>query len=131
MREITDRDFDKEVLECELPVFACFITRWCHNCYPTCLLADQMVEKYHGRVKFVKMDMEKNPEVSARYHVVAVPTILLFRGSKLVKKAQGFQEGASLRQMLSSLIGEEEFPRRSWKLVQSSEDPGSSVRDIE
>jgi len=41
MKEITERDFDKEVLECELPVFACFTTEWCHSCYPTCLFADQ------------------------------------------------------------------------------------------
>jgi len=40
MKETTDQDFYREVLECELQVFACFITQWCHNCYPTCLFAD-------------------------------------------------------------------------------------------
>ena len=131
MKEITDRDFDKEVLECELPVFACFITRWCHSCYPTCLFADQLVEKYDGRVKFVKVDIEENPEVSSRYQVVAVPTILLFQNSQPVKKALGIQERASLRQMLSGLIGEEELPRRNWKLVQSNEAFGARVRNTE
>ena len=125
MKELTDRDFDKEVLECELPVFACFITRWCHTCYPTCLLADQLVEKYDGRMKFVKVDIEKNPEISTRYQVVVVPTILLFQDSKLVKKALGFQERASLRQMLSSLTGEKELPRRNRKSVQTNEVSGA------
>ncbi len=114
MIEINDPDFDKEVLECELPVFACFITRWCHTCYPTCLFANELVDKYDGKVKFVKVDIEENPEVSARYQVIAVPTILLFRGPQLVKKALGFQERASMRRMLNSLIGEGGFaPGRS------------------
>jgi hypothetical protein len=42
MIEVTGRDFDEEVLECELPVFACSTTRWCQNCYPTCFFADQL-----------------------------------------------------------------------------------------
>ena len=126
MKEITSQDFDKEVLECELPVFACFVTRWCQSCYPTCLFADQLVEKYDGKVKFVKVDIDKNPEVSARYQVVAVPAILLFQNSQPVKKALGFQERTELRQMLDSLMEEEELPKRNWKLVQSNEalEPG-------
>ena len=131
MKEITSQDFDKEVLECELPVFACFVTRWCQSCYPTCLFADQLVEKYDGKVKFVKVDIDKNPEVSARHQVVAVPTILLFQNSQPVKKALGFQERTALRQMLGSLIGEDELPRRNWKLVQSNEAFGAGVRNTE
>ena len=103
--EINERDFDKEVLEAELPVFVCFVTRSCHTCYPNCLFASQLAEQYDGKVKFLKINVEENPEVSARYQVIAVPAILLFRGSQLVRKALGFQERASLGRMLDSLIG--------------------------
>ena len=108
MKEITDRDFDREVMKCELPVFACFVTRWCHSCYPTCLFADELAEKYNGRVKFVRIDIEKNPEAPARYHVVAVPTILLFRDSQLVKKLLGFQDLKSLEHLLDSVIAQDQ-----------------------
>ena len=59
MKEIAVKDFDEEVLGCELLVFACFTAHWCHTCYPTCLFADQLVETYDGRVKFVMVDIEK------------------------------------------------------------------------
>ena len=131
MKEITERDFDKEVLECELPVFVCFTAKWCHSCYPTCLFADQLVKEYDGHVKFVRVDIEESPETVERYHVIPVPTILLFRGSQPVKRFLGFQDRATLRQMLSSLTGEDELPRRNWKLVQTNEASSTRGRNTE
>lgn len=103
MIEVTEQDFNTEVLECELPVFACFTTRWCHTCYPTCLFADQLDAKYEGRVKFVKLDTEKNSQIAERYNVIAVPTILLFHGSQMVKRLLGFQELRSLTALLDGV----------------------------
>ena len=103
MKEITERDFDKEVLECELPVFACFTTEWCHSCYPTCLFAAQLVHEYYGSVKFVRLDTEKSPEIAKKYHVIAVPTILLFQNAQPVNKLLGFQDPRSLRAFLNSV----------------------------
>ena len=97
---IMNRDFDKAVLQCKLPVFVCFVTQWCHSCYPTCLLADKLAEEYDGRAKLVKVDIEKSPEVAASYRIIAVPTILLFRDSQVVKKLIGFQDRITLRGLL-------------------------------
>jgi len=92
------------VLECRLPVFTCFTTPWCHNCYPTCLFADQLVEEYDGSVKFVLVDIERNPELAEIYHVFAVPTILIFENSQEVNRLLGFQDRSSLRPLLDSLV---------------------------
>jgi len=111
MIEITDQDFDKEVLECKLPVFACFTTEWCASCYPTCLLADQLVKEYDGRVKFVRLDTEKSPEIAERYHVITVPTIFLFKDAQTVKKLLSYQERSSLRRLLNSVTsGSDRLP---------------------
>jgi len=107
MIEVTERDFDKEVLECELPVFACFTARWCHTCYPTCLFADELVKEYEGSVKFVRVDTEASPEASARYRVTVVPTILLFKDSEPVEKLLGFQDRNSLKRLLGDVIARE------------------------
>jgi thioredoxin 1 len=107
MIEITERDFDKEVLECELPVFACFTARWCHTCYPTCLFADELVKESGGSVKFVRVDTEGNPEASDWYHITVVPTILLFKDSQPVEKLLGFQDRNSLRRLLGNIIAKE------------------------
>jgi len=110
MIDITDRDFDKEVLECELLVFACFTTGWCQSCYPTCLFADQLFKEFHGSVKFVRLDKEKSPEIAERYHIIAVPTILLFQNAQPVKRLLGFQDRRSLRSLLNSVTAEDEVP---------------------
>jgi thioredoxin 1 len=103
MIDITDQNFDKEVLECELPVFACFTARWCHTCYPTCLFADELVKEYEGSVKFVRVDTEGSPDTSARYSIKVVPTILLFKDSQPVGKLLGFQDRKSLKRLLGEL----------------------------
>jgi thioredoxin 1 len=106
LTRVTKQNFDKEVLECELPVFACFTARWCHTCFPTCLFAEQLVKEYDGRIKFVRLDTEKCPEIAERYHVIAVPTILLFQESQELKRLLGFQDKWSLRPLLNSVLSE-------------------------
>lgn len=59
MIDITDWDFDREVLKCNLAVFTCFATKRGHSYYPTCLFAEGLAQKYDARVKFVKVDIEK------------------------------------------------------------------------
>jgi thioredoxin 1 len=113
MIRITERNFDKESLECEVPVFACFTTEWCASCYPTFLFADQLIKEYDGRVKFVRLDIEKNPEIAERYHVSAVPTIFLFRESQKAKRLLGFQGRRSLKALLNSVTNKsDKLPRQ-------------------
>jgi thioredoxin 1 len=111
MIDITERDFDREVLEDRLPVFACFTTGWCQSCYPTCLFADQLTKEYDGIVKFVRLDTEKNPGIAERYHVKVVPTIILFKDSQPVKKLIGFQDRSSLKCLLGNITAKEPSPR--------------------
>ena len=109
MIEITEQDFDKEVLECGLPVFVCFTTQWSRTCYPTCLYADQLAEEYNGSVKFVRVDIEKSPKIMEIYNVIAVPTILIFNSTSEVNRRLGFQDRISLRPLLDSLVKERDI----------------------
>jgi thioredoxin 1 len=104
MKEITDLDFDKEVLEYELPVFVCFTARWCRTCYPACLIAADLTEEYKGRVKFARMNIKENLGTIERYHVTVVPTILIFKDSQPVKRLISFQERSFLKLTLESVI---------------------------
>jgi thioredoxin 1 len=91
------------VLKCELPVLVCFTAKWSHSCYPTCLLATELIKEYKGRVEFIRVDIEESPGIAERYHVVPVPTILLFRNSRPMKKLLGFQDRFSLIDALDSV----------------------------
>jgi len=106
LTEVTEQNFDEEVLNSDLPVFACFTASWCSSCFPTCFVADELSGEYNGKIKFVRVDMEESPGVIERYRVTAVPTILIFKNSQPVKKILGFQESASLKSALDSVRAE-------------------------
>ena len=108
--EVTEQNFDVEVLNSDLPVFACFTTSWCRACFPTCLVADELVNRYEGRIKFVRIDKEKAPEISDEYHITVVPTIILFQDSQITKRLLGYQEIVPLRNLLDSLLAGGEAP---------------------
>jgi len=101
--DITDLDFNEEVLECRLPVVACFTTKWCHSCYPTCLIADQFAAEYDGVVKFVRIDRDTHPELTVKYHLRVVPTIITFQDAQPVGRALGIQDRDSIRVIMDRL----------------------------
>ena len=106
MIEISERDFDKEVLECELPVFACFTTSWCRSCFPTCLVAEGLESHYYGRLKFVRIDKEISSGISNEYHIMVVPSIIIFQDSQIIKRLLGYQDKRTLVNLLDSLLVE-------------------------
>ncbi|MFO8100672.1 MAG: thioredoxin domain-containing protein [Dehalococcoidia bacterium] len=110
LNPITDHNFDSVVLQSELPVFVCFVTQWCHTCYPACLLASKLARSYNGKVKFVQVDIETNPELADDYNIVAVPTLVLFRESQALKRLVGFQSLNTLGPLLDSAIAVESTP---------------------
>ena len=102
--EITGKDFDKEVLKSDLPVFACFTTPQCGSCFALCLVVEDLAREYEGRIKFVRIDVEKAPELAAKYHILPLPAVVLFRDSELVEKILGFRYKGPLRNLLDALI---------------------------
>lgn len=104
MKDIKDREFKLEVLQCNLPVLACFTADWCRSCYPTCLITEELTRLYSETVKFVRINIEKNPEISARYNITAVPTIMTFYNSQMLDKRVGFQDKSSLKRLLDNTI---------------------------
>ena len=56
LTEITKQNFEEEVLNSDLPVFACFTTSWCRSCFPACFVADGLANRYEGQIKFVRID---------------------------------------------------------------------------
>ena len=110
LTEVTEHNFDEEVPNSDLPVFACFTISWCRACFPTCFVADKLVNQYEGQVKFARIDKEKVPEISDEYHITVVPSIILFQDSQMIKKPLGYQEERALRDMLDALVAGSEAP---------------------
>jgi len=110
LTKVTEQNFDEEVLNSDISVFVCFTTSWCHACFPTCFVADELVNRYEGRIKFVRIDKEKVPEISDEYHITVVPSIILFQDSQMIKKLLGYQEKVALRDLLDALLAGVEAP---------------------
>ena len=110
LTEVTEQNFDEEVLNSGFPVFACFTTSWCSYCFPTCFVADGLANRYEGQIKFVRIDGEKVPEISDQYHITVVPSIILFKDSQMIKKLLGYQEESALRDVLDALLVRGEAP---------------------
>ena len=87
--EITDANFQSEVLESDLPVLVDFWAEWCMPCRMLAPVIDELSQEYEGKVKVGKVDTDANRETSVNLGISAIPTIILFDKGEVVKKFVG------------------------------------------
>ncbi|MFT5291691.1 MAG: thioredoxin 1 [Planctomycetota bacterium] len=95
--EVTDAEWDAEVLKSDTPVLVDFWAEWCAPCRAMGPYVDKLAEEYVGKLKVVKMNTQDNPEVPAKYGITAIPTFLLIKGGEVVKQMVGSQPYAELK----------------------------------
>ena len=105
-REVTDAEFETEVLKSELPVLVDFWATWCGPCRLVAPLLDQLAEEYDGRVKFVKVNTDENITTAAAYGIRSIPTLLVFRDGQPVDQIIGFRPMSELRHLLEQAVTE-------------------------
>jgi|SRR5579884_1237297 len=77
MRDVTDASFEADVLQAERPTVVDFWAPWCGPCRAVAPALEQLAEST-GKVEFVKLDIDQNPQTAARYDVLSIPTVILF-----------------------------------------------------
>jgi len=98
--QVTDGNFEEQVLKSSLPVLVDFWAVWCGPCRMMGPIVEQMATEYAGKVKVGKLNVDDNPDTAARYGVRGIPTLILFSNGKV--KAQTV--GAQPRDMLKGFI---------------------------
>ena len=88
---VTEADFQQEVLSADLPVLVDFTAVWCGPCKMVDPIVKELAGQWAGTVKVVKCDADQNPDVLARYGVMGIPTLMLFRGGEVRERVTGFQ----------------------------------------
>ena len=101
---LTDTNFKQEVLESDVGVFVDFWASWCPPCKQTEPLVDRLAEKYDGKVKFGKLNVDQNPKFAAKYGIKGVPTFITFKSGKIVDRKVAAQPESQLRKMLDSVL---------------------------
>lgn len=102
--QLTDATFDKDVLESATPVLVDFWAPWCGPCRMLSPLIEEIAKEYTGKVKVAKINTDEHPNAAGRYKISAIPTLLFFKGGKLVEQMVGVHSKAEIKKTLDGLV---------------------------
>ena len=88
--EIDDGSFENEVLQSTNPVLVDFSAVWCGPCKMLEPVVEELAADWDGQVKFVKLDVDQNPETAMNFQVMGVPTLMLFDGGEVKERLTGY-----------------------------------------
>ncbi len=104
LTDVTDENFEAEVVNSDKPVIIDFWAEWCAPCKQIAPIIKDLAGKYGDRVKIVKMDIDANPNTPGKYGIRAIPTILTFKDGTVVEQLQGARPKADFEAAIKNLL---------------------------
>ena len=104
-REVSDSNFEQEVIQADKPVLVDFWAPWCGPCRMVAPVVEELAEEYDGKVEFVKLNTDDNPNTAVKYGIRSIPTLLVFKEGQPVGQIVGFRPKSDLKQRLDAAVG--------------------------
>ena len=98
---VTDENFEEEVLKNDLPVLVDFWAVWCAPCYAVVPTLDHLSQNYKDKLKVVKLNVDEQMKTASKYGVRSIPTLLLFKGGELKETIVGALPQDKILEILS------------------------------
>jgi len=105
LSEVTDANFEQEILESPLPALVDFWAAWCGPCRIIGPIVEEIAEEYKDRARVAKMNVDDNVDTPARYGVRGIPALLLFKNGELVDQIIGAVPKAQVVSLLEKALG--------------------------
>jgi len=102
--EVTDQDFEEEVIKSTLPVLVDLWAPWCGPCRIVAPVVDKLAERYEGKFKFCRLNVDGNPQTAAKYRIMSIPTLMFFKDGEAVDTVIGAVPEQALQPKIDELL---------------------------
>lgn len=101
---LTDTDFEEMVVQADQPVVVDFWADWCSPCRRMAPIIEEVAADFAGRVRVAKLNVDENGEVTGRYGVLSIPTLLFFKNGEVVERLIGVRPKEEVEEILQRIL---------------------------
>jgi thioredoxin 1 len=101
---VDDANFEQKVLKSKTPVLVDFWALWCRPCIMAAPVLEELAEEYADRITIAKLDVDQNARTAARYNIMAIPNLIIFKDGKPVSQIVGYKPKAELKRDLDTVL---------------------------
>lgn len=103
--DVTAQDFDKEVLQSDIPVLVDFWAEWCGPCRMIAPAVDAIAGEYAGKLKVLKLNIDKEASVAGKYGVMSIPTLIVFKKGQVAEQIVGALPKQKIEEKITPHLG--------------------------